>query len=299
MLSRKIPLKSLADNALAVMGADSLHNYDFEKLRYALTEIIDDFINRRLPLRRVVLVASLLKDCHVEIKDQNRLNKQILNEQKSDGGWIDCEDSTWSLFCLLGLKEYDEKILKGQFWLENEKCENEGWGFCKRDRPCIPITAQVLYFLSILFSNSEAVVWFENEWKKDFNSPINLNYKAAWYLLAYNKVHDKINLSSELFASTIEYLINEQRIDGSWGPWRNHPAPGDCFITGICMAALSLSFPIIKEKKIIPSLISGIRWVKSIQLENGLFPTHYIEEGSAWIFFGWSKTLVAMQGDST
>ena len=153
MLSRKIPLKSLADNALAVMGADSLHNYDFEKLRYALTEIIDDFLNRRLPLRRVVLVASLLKDCHVEIKDQNRLNKQILSEQKSDGGWIDCEDSTWSLFCLLGLKEYDEKILKGQLWLENEKCENEGWGFCKRDRPCIPITAQVLYFLSILYNH--------------------------------------------------------------------------------------------------------------------------------------------------
>ena len=268
------------------MDAD---NKAFQTLKCALNHTISDFLYRDLPLRRITLVASLLKDCHVEIDKKNRLTQRIVSEQKSDGGWIDCEDTAWALFLILDPNEFDAQIQKSRRWLDDEKCMKNGWGFCKRDKSCIPITAQILYFLTEVFPNPEPVLWLEKEWEKDLNAPINLNYKAAWYLLAYIKYQNKIKLSAELFTATLAYLIAEQRPDGSWGPWRDHPAPSDYFITGISMAALAISYPLIKEKKIVSSLKNGIQWIKNNQLENGLFPTHYIEEGSAWLFFGWCK----------
>jgi hypothetical protein len=268
------------------MDAD---NKALQALKRALNHTIFDFLHRDLPLRRIALVASLLKDCHVEITEKNRLTQRIVTEQKSDGGWIDCEDTAWALFLISDINQLDIQIQKNRRWLDNEKCMEKGWGFCKRDKPCIPITAQILYFLTDLFPNTESVLWLEKVWEKDLNAPVNLNYKAAWYLLAYYKFHNKINLSDELFSATLAYLITEQRPDGSWGPWRDHPAPSDCFITGISMAALAISYPLIKEKKIVSSLKKGIHWIKKNQLKNGLFPTHYIEEGSAWLFFGWCK----------
>ena len=271
------------------MDADNKFNKEFQTLKNALIQTITDFLDRGLPLRRIALVASLLEDCHVPIEEKNRLTQRILNEQNSDGGWIDCEDTAWSLFLISDLHEFDAQIKKSKQWLENEKSQEKGWGFCNRDKSCIPITAQILYFLTELFPNPESMRWLEKEWEKDLNAPVNLNYKAAWYLLAYHKFHDKIHLSSQLFEATLAYLIAEQRSDGSWGPWRKHPAPGDCFITGISMAALAISYPLIKEKKTLPSLKNSIQWIKKNQLENGLFPTHYIEEGSAWLFFGWCK----------
>jgi len=268
------------------MDAD---NTEFQTLKCALNHTISDFLHRGLPLRRITLVASLLKDCHVEITEKNKLTQRIVSEQKSDGGWIDCEDTAWALFLISEINELDAQIQKNRRWLYDEKCVENGWGFCKRDKSCIPITAQILYFLTDLFPNAESVLWLEKEWEKDLNAPINLNYKAAWYLLVYYKFHNKINLSDELFTATLAYLIAEQRPDGSWGPWRDHPAPSDCFITGISMAALAISYLLIKEEKIVSSLKKGIQWIKKNQLENGLFPTHYIEEGSAWLFFGWCK----------
>jgi len=281
--------KSYAGNARHVMDADNNLNKEFQKLKNALLHTISDFLNRGLSLRRIVLVASLLEDCHVPIEEKNRLIQRILNEQKNDGGWIDCEDTAWSLFLISDLHGLDAQIKKSRQWLENERSAENGWGFCNRDKSNIPISAQILYFLTELFPNPESMLWLEKEWEKDLNSPINLNYKAAWYLLAYHKFHDRINLSSQLFVATLEYLITEQRLNGSWGPWREHPAPGDCFITGISMAALAISYPLVKDNKIVSSLKSGIQWVKKKQLENGLFPTHYIEEGSDWLFFGWCK----------
>jgi len=61
------------------------------------------------------------------------------------------------------------------------------------------------------------------------------------------------------------------------------------------MAALALSYTISRNKKIVTPLQKGLRWIKQVQLEDGLFPTHYIEEGSAWILFGWSKAITALK----
>jgi len=267
------------------------HLDDHKKLCHALAKIITDFLNRQLPLRRIVFVASILKNCSVKIPDYAKLSNRLLKEQKNDGGWIDCEDTAWAIYFLAEQKSFERNVNNGILWLEAERCANKGWGFCKRDHSCIPITAQILFLLPYFSRIHEAGRWLEDEWNKDIHSSVNLNYKAAWYLLAFKRLHFKLGLSRELFIETIHYLCHEQRDDGSWGPWKNHPAAGDYFITGICMASLALSYEILTDIMIIKSLKKAVQWIKNTQLENGLFPTHYIEEGSSWIFFGWTKAL--------
>jgi len=281
------------DNVPPVMVVDNLE--DFSNLSLALNGIIHDFLIRHLPLRRIILVASILKQCDVKIPSDKKLIDRILFEQKTDGGWVDCEDTAWALSYLAGLKDVESAFARGLIWLENERTKDYAWGFCKRDNACIPITAQISYFLPHSQSIIKSAYWLEDQWLKDIKAPVSLNYKGAWYLLAYYKLHKSANLSSELFDQTVNYLINEQRDNGPWGPWKGHPAHEECFITGICMAALALSYLISNNKKIVPSLKKSIGWIKQIQMENGLFPTHYIEEGSAWILFGWSKSMMILK----
>lgn len=292
MESKKNLPKLPAGNAHHVMDVDNIE--DFDKLSLALINTTHDFLNRSLPLRRTTLVVSLLKSSSITFP-YKELNTRILSEQKEDGGWIDCEDTAWSLYCLDGQEDVGSEFARGYLWLENERCSDKGWGFCARDNPCIPITAQILYFLPQSQAFSQSVYWLEERWRKDLQAPVNLNYKGAWYLLAYYKQYKSKNLALQLFNESLDYLIREQRENGSWGPWKSHPAHGDCFITGICLAALGLSYSISGDNRILPCLKKGIRWIKRSQLGNGLFPTHYIEEGSSWILFGWSKAITALR----
>lgn len=293
MESRKNLRKLPAGNAHHVMGVDNIE--DFSKLSLALINTSHDFLNRRLPLRRIVLVASIFKNCNIVFPYSKELTARIVSEQKKDGGWVDCEDTAWSLSCLTGQEDVEAEFARGCMWLENEQIKNRGWGFCARDNPCIPITAQIIYFLPQSQPFSQSYFWLEEQWRRELQAPVNLNYKGAWYLLAFYKLQKALSLSHQLFTKTVDYLIHEQRDNGSWGPWRNHPAPEECFITGICMAALALSYTISRNKKIVTPLKKGLRWIKQAQLEDGLFPTHYIEEGSAWILFGWSKAIAALK----
>lgn len=293
MESRKNLRKLTAGNAHHVMGVDNIE--DFSKLSLALINTSHDFLNRRLPLRRIVLVASIFKNCNIVFPYSKELTARIVSEQKKDGGWVDCEDTAWSLSCLTGQEDVEAEFARGCMWLENEQIKNRGWGFCARDNPCIPITAQIIYFLPQSQPFSQSYFWLEEQWRRELQAPVNLNYKGAWYLLAFYKLQKALSLSHQLFTKTVDYLIHEQRDNGSWGPWRNHPAPEECFITGICMAALALSYTISRNKKIVTPLKKGLRWIKQAQLEDGLFPTHYIEEGSAWILFGWSKAIAALK----
>lgn len=293
MLSKRHLPKLPAGNVHHVMDADNRQN--LKKLSSTLNEIIGDFLDRSLPLRRIILVSSLFKNCKIESSYNERIIDRLIKEQKVDGGWIDCEDTAWSIYYLSHIKKYRDNVEKGLLWLKEEKIENKGWGFCKRDYPCIPITSQILYLLPYFHQTVEIVLWLENEWKKDMTSPIKLNYKAAWYLLVYMNHQKNVNLSMELFHNTISYLLREQRKNGSWGPWKEHPAQSECFITGICLAALAFSYSISQDIKIINCIIKGVNWIKDNQLKNGLFPTHYIEEGSAWILFGWSKALATIE----
>lgn len=268
------------------MDADSI--YKLTKLGNFLETIVIDYLERNLPLRRIVFLSSVLKLTSNESDPSFDFYERIIKEQKDDGGWIDCEDTAWSVFSLSKSEEYSGQREKAICWLKNEQINGKGWGFCKRDYSNIPITSQIQYTIPELRNNS-AVSWLENEWSKDLNSPTKLNYKGAWYLLAYCNLFKNFKLSSTLFRKTVDYLLKEQRDDGGWGPWKNHPAPSDSFITGISSAALAEACMIQRTAQIEEVLKKSITWFLNNQIENGLFPTHYIEEGSAWCYFGWKK----------
>ena len=135
-----------AGNAHRVMGAGNIE--EFNKLHFALINTTLDLLNRNLPLRRIVLVAAILKTCNVTLPFHEELTNRILSEQKEDGGWIDCEDTAWCLSYLTDLEDFENEFVRGSSWLEKEQSKSKGWGFCARDNPSIPITAQIIYFLS-------------------------------------------------------------------------------------------------------------------------------------------------------
>lgn len=268
------------------MDADSIHS--LTKLENFLEIILCDYLERNLPLRRIAFLSSVLKLTSAKSDFPVDLYKRIITEQRKDGGWIDCEDTAWCIQSLPDSETYSGYKEKAIHWLQKERIIDKGWGFCKRDYPNIPITSQIQYLILEL-RNISVISWLENEWSKDLNSQINLNYKGAWFLLVYCRLYKEFKLSSILFQKTSNYLLNEQREDGGWGPWKNHPAPTDTFITGICTAALAEAFLINRTPNIEKALKKSISWFLNNQLENGLFPTHYIEEGSAWCYFGWKK----------
>jgi hypothetical protein len=291
-LTKPIFQKSHAGNVLDAMDADSIHR--LTKLGKFLDTILRDYLERNLPLRRIVFLSAILKLTSHSSFDSYNLYKRLLLEQKEDGGWIDCEDTAWSIFILSSSNEYLEPRKRAITWLKNEQINEKGWGFCNRDFSNIPITSQILFTIPEL-RNSNAISWLEKEWLKDISSQTKLNYKGAWYLLANLSLHKDYSLSLTLAENTINYLLNEQRKDGGWGPWKDHPAPSDTFITGISTTALAKAYSITRMPLILDSLDKSISWFLKNQLETGLFPTHFIEEGSAWCYLGWKKAYECLQ----
>lgn len=277
-----------AGNALHAMDADN--NIKQIKLKDSLVAILNDYLERKLPLRRIVFLSSILKMATHELDSFKKVSLRIIAEQKPDGGWIDCEDTAWNIFFLSYQNEFSINRSNAIKWLINERPSEFGWGFCKRDFSNIPITSQVLLLVPEL-RNLPEFKWIFNEWNKDINSPINLNYKGAWYLLLMSSQNLTNDYAEFNINQTEDYLIQQQRDDGGWGPWKNHPAISDPFITGLCCLALSNSYKITHSKKNIVSLQKSLLWFESNQLKNGLFPTHYIEEGSAWCYYGWQMAL--------
>lgn len=168
----------------------------------------------------------------------------------------------------------------GKSWLHRQR-NGKGWGFSIRHKPCIPATAIVL--LALHDGDSIAERWLAKTWQNDLNSKYQLSYKAAWYLLACAKQDDE-----QLKLATISYLVGDQREDGSWGPWKEHPAPTDCPSTGMAMLAMS-KYPYCRQSAEMECCISKARnWMKINITKNGFFPTHYIEYGTAWLYAGLS-----------
>jgi hypothetical protein len=250
----------------------------YEKTRQALVDVFADHIKRQLPLRRLVQLATLMSmaDIHPSSSLMASLIDRIELEQHEDGGWVDCEDTAWATAVLAVARPDKQKLRQAALnWLDKERIDN-AWGYCKRDKPSIPITSTVLLLCPEL-RDLRAIAWLAKTWENDLNAKYQLSYKAAWFLLSAS------SYSRQLTECTEEYLLSDQRTNGAWGPWRKHPAPDDCFATGIVMWALATQGRSIARLK---SLERAIKWTEINRLSNGLFPTHYIEAGSAWLAIG-------------
>jgi squalene cyclase len=258
----------------------------------ALFLTLKQYLEKEIELERIVRVAVLLMKSgaskHSSIFQE--IADRCLLLQKSDGGWVGVEDSVWSAAFLKEFKEYYQEYNLGLEWLRKQQLESGGWGRTNRDIGRIPITGILLHLLPEL-SNTESLKWLENEWEKDFSLNPKLTYKSAFSLMALKSSEYQFT-DSNLFDKTLEWLVSQQNEDGGWGPCKGHPIGSTPFCTGVALTGL-LQYPNMIDYNVIGY---GLKWIEKNQLENGLWPDHYIEEGSIWSFYALTEGYKFLKG---
>lgn len=210
----------------------------------------------------------------------------ILGVQQEDGGWIDAEETMWSLACLKAVGfSNQESYKKGLRWLNGQGHPDGGWGKTMRDKPRITISGLLLHLLPEV-SDPKATNWLKSEWRKDLQGSARLTYKGSFFLLGLSASGVSINDCS-LIKETYSFLFDEQNDDGGFGPWKGHPIGSDPWSTGIVLLGL-LSYPDLIDRVIIEK---AVNWLAETQLPNGLWPYHYIEEGSTYAYWGLVEAL--------
>ena len=218
----------------------------------------------------------------------------ICDNQQGDGGWTDVEETIWSLAFLRHIDHDNlEPLKKGIKWLSNQKNKDGGWGRTTRDISRIPVTGLLLHLLPEL-SDQKAVNWLKSEWGKDLQGDTRLTYKGGFFLMGLSASGVTID-DCPLIKETYSYLFSEQNEDGGFGPWKDHPIGSDPWSTGIVLRGL-LTYPELVRKKVIEK---AVNWLAENQLPNGLWTYHYIEEGSAYAYWGLVEALKYLSKESS
>ncbi len=247
----------------------------------ALFLVSSGYLGKKIDLERIARVAVLLMKSGVNQINSvfHQITERCLAEQKDDGGWIGVEDSIWCVAFLKNFNECSREYKIGLHWLKEQKLKEGVWGKTKRDIGRIPITGLLLYLLPEL-STVDSLKWLESEWTREFGLNPKLTYKSAFTLMA-SKKNDYQFSDSHLFNDTVNWLQSQQNEDYGWGCCQGHPVGSTPFCTGVAITGL-LQYP----DRIDPNVIvNGLKWIEKNQLEEGLWPDHYIEEGSVWTFY--------------
>lgn len=247
----------------------------------ALFLVLRGYLGKKIELERIARVAVLLTKSGVNQNNSvfHQITERCVEEKKDDGGWIGVEDSIWCVAFLKGFEEYSQAYTSGSEWLKGQMLGEGSWGKTKRDIGRIPITGILLYLLPEL-STTDSLKWLESEWKREYGLNPKLTYKSAFALVASKKNNYQFS-DSRLFNGTLDWLISQQNEDYGWGYCQGHPVGSTSFCTGVAMTGL-LQYP----DRIDPNVITnGLKWIERNQLEEGLWPDHYIEEGSAWALY--------------
>ncbi|MBW1795164.1 MAG: terpene cyclase/mutase family protein [Deltaproteobacteria bacterium] len=212
-------------------------------------------------------------------------DEEIRESQHSDGGWTNVPETVlFAGLCRLRpvLQDCYDAALS---WLRSVRMTDGGWGTSGRDISRIPITGLLLHLLPG-FSDKKAANWLNNEWRKDFGGSTRLTYKGACFLLGL-RAFSVTASDCPLIKETYSFLAAEQNEDGGFGPWKDHPIGSDPWSTGIVLLGL-LSYDDLIDKKVIERAVD---WLAETQLPNGLWPYHYIDEGSAYAYWGLVEAL--------
>ncbi len=247
----------------------------------SLSQIARDFLHKKIELIRICRVAVLLKESGINPDTilYHKLAEKCLNMQRVDGGWADVVETMWCITLLNLFREFSDPVEKALKWLKGQSHKDGGWGKSIRDPARIPVTALLLYFLPQL-SSDKALKWLENKWYEERELEPRLTYKAAFTLMAFSQ-NDYNPENQDLITETVCWLSNQQNDGGGWSPWKDHPVGSDPWCTGITMIGL-LQHPDKVPQKVV---LNGFKWLKEKQLPNGLWPYHYIEEGSSWALY--------------
>lgn len=232
-------------------------------------------------------LVGLNSNCFPSGSSINRIAQCIKSKQRADGGWADVEETMW---CAIFLKSIQDQASakKALGWLHEQQLANGAWGYSSRDRGRIPITGLLLYLLPELATES-SIKWLREIWTTDLKSQPTLTYKAAYVLMALKE--QSVLQQDSLISQTSEWLQKEQNDDGGWGPWKDHPVGSSAEHTGIALIGI-LAYPDLVDQEVITK---AMRWLMDKQLPNGLWPAHYIEQGSAWALSGLIQGLRYLQ----
>jgi len=232
------------------------------------------------------LLCLIIEGSSIKSEVVRQISKYVVGKQHGDGGWIDVEETLFAVKILsLVNSSFATKIRKGTEWLLSQRNSDGGWGKTNRDISRIPVTGLLLHLLPEL-SDERAVNWLKEEWRKDFEGPTRLTYKGAFFLLGLSASGVSVDDCS-LVQDTYFFLHNEQNDDGGFGPWKDHPIGSDPWSTGIVLLGL-LSYQDLVKKDVIEG---AVNWLVENQLPNGLWAYHYIEEGSAYAYWGLVEAL--------
>ena len=261
-----------------------------------LIEFLDVALRNEVEAKRLALclLSLIVAGSFIKTNTVEKAIKYIIDRQHSDGGWIDVEEAILAVKLISICGDYDPPIWdKGFKWILSQRNSDGGWGKTNRDISRIPVTGLLLHLLPEL-SDEKAVNWLKNEWRKDFEDATRLTYKGAFFLLGLSDSGVSIDDCS-LIKETYSYLFDEQNEDGGFGPWKGHPIGSDPWSTGIVLLGL-LSYPGLVKREVIER---AVNWLAENQLPNGLWAYHYIEEGSAYAYWGLVEALKFLSRESS
>ena len=158
------------------------------------------------------------------------------------------------------------------------------WGKTERDQPRIPITGLVSAVLPEVIELA-ALDWLAGEWKHDLESSVQLTYKGAFFLLGQR--HPAAQDKDNLVERTIALLCSEQEDGGGFGPWKGHPVGSDPWSTGIALWGLSG----FESRVPVQTFKKGLSWLQSRQIDDGMWPYHYLDDGTAMALIGAASAL--------
>lgn len=241
--------------------------------------------NKKIELKRITKTATLLILSGISKNSiPNTIIERCLKEQHDDGGWASVVDTMWNITFLkiLGSELYKREIYKGLNFLGTQK-NNEGlWGRSQRDISRIPVSGAMLYLLPELVDN-RILHSLEKLWLSEKNS---LTYKAAYTLMAFKR-NNYVPSDDRIIEETVNWLVNNQRDDGGFSPWRDHPVQSDVFCTSIATLGL------LQYKELVSTQVleGSFRWLTRNQLPNGIWKFHEIEDGASWGLYAIVKLL--------
>jgi hypothetical protein len=74
-------------------------------------------------------------------------------------------------------------------------------------------------------------------------------------------------------------------------PAENHPIGSDPWSTAICLVGLC-SYPKLVSRQVIQRAVG---WLCRTQLPSGLWPCHFIDEGSAYAYWGLREAIRVLE----